>query len=149
MIPGILDEPWFSEGFFSFSYIIDNLVPFLTGLPNFTSTVPYIQFPMTGMAIWFTTPAFVYALKSKLKDATTLTAWIAIISIALIIFTKGLSGWGFGYRYAMDFYPLLFLLTVRGMGAELKWYHKLLIILGVVVNLVGVVAINNFSNVLV
>jgi hypothetical protein len=144
MIPGILDEPWFNEGFFNFSYIIDNLIPFLTGLPNFTASAPYVQFPMTGLAIWFTTPAFIFALKSKLKDSTTIAAWIAIISIGLIIFTKGLSGWGFGYRYAMDFYPLLFLLTVRGMGAELKWYHKLLIILSVVVNLVGVVAINKF-----
>jgi hypothetical protein len=40
--------------------------------------------------------------------------------------------------------PFLFLLTVRGMGGNLKWYHKLLIILGIVVNLVGVVAINLF-----
>ncbi len=149
MIPSILDEPWFSQGFFSFSYIIDNLVPFLTGLPSLVSTAPYIQFPMMGMAIWFTTPAFIFALKSKLKDSTTIAAWVAIISIGLIIFTKGLSGWGFGYRYAVDFYPFLFLLTVRGMGGNLRWYHKLLIILGVVVNLVGVVTINNFSNVLV
>jgi hypothetical protein len=147
MIPGILDEPWFSKGFFSFYYITDNLVPFLTGLPIVTSTAPYLQFPMTGLAIWVTTPAFIFALKSKLKDATTISAWIATISIALIIFTKGLSGWGFGYRYAMDFYPLLFLLTVQGMGSNLRWYHKLLIIAGIVVNAWGVIAINKFPGV--
>ena len=147
MIPGIQNEPWFSKGLFSFAYITDNLVPFLTGLPIITSTAPYVQFPMTGMAIWVTTPAFVFALKSKWRDSTTIAAWIAVVSIALVIFTKGLSGWGFGYRYAMDFYPLLFLLTVRGMGSELKWYHKVLIIVGIVVNLVGVVAINKFPDV--
>ncbi len=147
MIPGILDEPWFSKGFFSLSYIPDNLIPFLGGLPIVTSTAPYLQFPMTGLAIWFTTPAFVFALRSKLKDSTTIAAWVAIVCIALVIFTKGLSGWGFGYRYAMDFYPLLFLLTVRGMGGNLKWYHKVLIIIGIVVNLWGVVAINKFPEV--
>jgi hypothetical protein len=147
MIPGIQNEPWFSKGLFSFAYITDNLVPFLTGLPIITAAAPYVQFPMTGLAIWVTTPAFVFALKSKWRDSTTIAAWIAIISVALVIFTKGLSGWGFGYRYAMDFYPLLFLLTVRGMGAELKWYHKVLIIIGIVVNMVGVVAINKFPDV--
>jgi hypothetical protein len=147
MIPGILEEPWFSKGLFSFAYITDNIVPFLTGLPMLTSSPPYVQFPMTGLAIWFTTPAFVFALKSKWKDSTTIAAWIAIISIALIIFTKGLSGWGFGYRYAMDFYPLLFLLTVRGIGRDLRWYHKVLIILGIIVNFVGVIAINKFPGV--
>ncbi|MGD0449480.1 MAG: hypothetical protein ABSA79_00310 [Candidatus Bathyarchaeia archaeon] len=147
MIPGILNEPWFNHGLFSLSYITDNLRPFLTGFPTLTSKAPFIQFPMTGIAIWVTTPAFIFALKSKIKDPVTWWSWLAIISIAFVIFTKGLSGWGFGYRYAMDFYPFLFVLTVKGMGTNLKWYHKLLIILGVIVNMWGVIAINKFPNV--
>jgi hypothetical protein len=110
------------------------------------SAPPYVQFPMSGMAIWFTTPAFLFALRSKLKDKVTLCAWLGILCIAAVIFTNAATGWGFGYRYAVDFYPFLFLLTVRGMGGNLKWYHKLLIILGIVVNLVGVVAINLFPD---
>ncbi len=147
MIPGILNEPWFNHGLFSFLYVTANLKPFLTGLPTITSVAPYIQVPMTGLAIWFTTPAFIFALKSKVKDPVTWWSWVAIISIAAVIFTKGLSGWGFGYRYAMDFYPFLFVLTVRGMGTNLKWYHKLLIILGIIINAWGVIAINKFPNV--
>jgi hypothetical protein len=148
MIPGILNERWFSHGLFSLLYIPDNIVPFLTGLPTFTSTAPYILIPMTGLAIWFTTPAFIFAFKSKLRDPVTWWSWLAIISIGLVIFTKGLSGWGFGYRYAMDFYPFLFVLTVRGMGTNLKWYHKLLIVLGIIVNAWGVIAINKFPGTL-
>ena len=129
MIPGILNEPWFSHGLFSPLYIPENLVPFLTGLPILTSTAPYIQYPMTGLAIWFTTPAFIFAFKNKIKDSTTIACWAAIIAIALVIFTKGLSGWGFGYRYAMDFYPFLFILTVRGMGSNLAVVPQTLIIL--------------------
>jgi hypothetical protein len=148
MIPGILNERWFSHGLFSILYIPDNLMPFLTGLPTFTSVAPYILIPMTGLAIWFTTPAFVFAFNSKIRDPVTWWSWLAIISIGLVIFTKGLSGWGFGYRYAMDFYPFLFVLTVRGMGTNLKWYHKLLIVLGIIVNAWGVIAINKFPNIL-
>jgi hypothetical protein len=106
----------------------------------------FIVIPMTGLAIWFTTPAFLFALKSKVKDPVTWWSWLAIISIAIVIFTKDLSGWIFGYRYAMDFYLFLFILTVRGMGPNLKWYHKLLTIVGIIVNLWGVLAINKFPD---
>ena len=147
MIPGVLNEPWFSHGHFSLLYIADNLRPFLTGLPQLTSTAPYILVPMAGMAIWFTTPAFIFALKSKLRDPVTWWSWLAVFCIAAVIFTNAATGWGFGYRYAMDFYPFLFVLTVRGMGTNLKWYHKLLIILGIVVNAWGVIAINKFPSV--
>jgi hypothetical protein len=147
LIPGVLNERWFYAGHFSLLYIADNLKPFLLGLPMLTSTAPYVQFPMSGMAIWVTTPAFIFALKSKIRDKVTWCAWLALFSIAAVIFTNAATGWGFGYRYAVDFYPFLFLLTVRGMGSELKWYHKVLIIIGVIVNLIGVVAINKFPDV--
>ncbi len=145
LIPGILDEPWFSKGLFNLAYIGDNLVPFLTGLPRISLDPFSVIFPMTGLAIWFTTPAFIFALKSKLRDSVTFWSWVSIVSIALVIFTKGLSGWGFGYRYAVDFYPFLFLLTLKGIGNQLKWYHKGLIIIGIIVNFVGTVGVNRFS----
>jgi len=146
MIPGIMSEPWFSHGLFSLQYIPENLKPFFTGLPTFNLTAPFMHAPIQGIAVWFTTPAFIFALRSKLKNAVTLSAWIAIFAIAVVIFTKGASGWGFGYRYAVDFYPFLFVLTVRGMGANLRWYHKTLIILGIIVNLWGVIAFNKFPS---
>jgi hypothetical protein len=147
LIPGLLSEPWFTHGRFSLLYIPDNLKPFLTGLPSFTTTAPYIVVPMAGIAIWFTTPAFIFTLRAKLKDPVTWWCWISIISIAMVLFTNAATGWGFGYRYAMDFYPFLFVLTVRGMGTNLKWYHKVLIILRIVINLWGVIAINKFPDV--
>lgn len=147
MIPGVLDEPWFSHGHFSFLYIPDNLQPFLLGLPILTSVAPYIQFPMSGIAIWITTPAFIFALKSKFKDPVTWSSWLAIFCIAAVIFTNAATGWGFGYRYAMDFYPFLFILAVRGIGSNLRWYHKLLIVIGIIVNCWGVIAINKFPDV--
>lgn len=145
LIPGIQSEPWFSQGLFSLSYIPVNLVPFLFGLPSVSLNPLSIVIPMTGLAIWFTTPAFIFAFKSEIKDSVTFWGWVAIISIALVIFTKGLSGWGFGYRYAVDFYPFLYVLTLKGMGGKLRWYHKVLIVIGIVVNLLGVIAVNRFN----
>ncbi len=144
LIPNVLNEPWFSKGLFNLAYIPDNLLPFLFGLPNVTFNPFSIVFPLTGVAIWFTTPAFVFAVKSKIRDAVTISCWVAVFAIAFVIFTKGLSGWGFGFRYAVDFYPFLFLLTLKGFGKELRWYHKALVIVGVLVNLVGTVAVNQY-----
>jgi hypothetical protein len=144
MIPGILEEPWFHLGIFNLAYIPENIGAFLTGLPTFNFVAPYMHAPTQGIAIWFTTPAFIFALCSKIRDTVTWSAWLAISATAFVIFTKGLSGWGFGYRYAVDFYPFLFVLAVRGMGVRLRWYHKLLIVIGIVVNLWGVVAFNKF-----
>jgi hypothetical protein len=145
LIPGIQSEPWFSQGLFSFSYIPVNLVPFLSGLPSISLNPLSVVFPMTGLAIWFTTPAFIFALKAKIRDPEALSCWVSIIAIAIIIFTKGLSGWGFGYRYAVDFYPFLFVLTLKGFGGKIRWYHKVLIIIGVGVNLFGVIGVNRFG----
>jgi hypothetical protein len=147
MIPGILNEPWFSHGFFSLQYIPENLLWVLAGIPAFTTTAPFIEAPMRGLAIWVTTPVFLFALKAKMKDAVTLSAWAAIFAIAFVVFTKGVSGWGWGYRYAMDFYPFLYLLTVRGIGEKIRWYHVVLIVFGVVINLWGTIAINKFPGV--
>jgi hypothetical protein len=144
LIPNVLNEPWFSKGLFNLAYIPDNLGPFLFGLPNITLDPLSIVFPLTGVAIWFTTPVFIFSLKSRIRDAVTVSCWVAVFAIAFVIFTKGLSGWGFGFRYAVDFYPFLFVLTLKGFGKELRWYHKVLIIVGVIVNLVGTVAVNQY-----
>ena len=145
MIPGILDEPWFSHGLFSLQYIPENLKAFFMGLPKLTLQPPYLIAPLTGLAIWFTTPAFLFALRSDYKNATNIAAWLSIVAISFVIFTKGLSGWGFGYRYAVDFYPFLYILTINGIGQKIKWHHKLTILVCATVNLFGVLAFNKFT----
>ncbi|MFB0522952.1 MAG: hypothetical protein ACETV1_04215 [Candidatus Bathyarchaeia archaeon] len=145
LIPGILDEPWFSEGLFSLSYIPSNLATILTGLPVFIPELPFMLPQWTGMAIWLTTPAFIYAFKSQRRESITWACWLAIIAVASVIFTKGRSGWGFGYRYAMDFYPFLYVLTVKGMGERIRWHHEALVLLSIAANLWGVVCINKFG----
>jgi len=75
-----------------------------------------------------------------------IACWSAIIPVALLLFSFAATGWAqFGYRYGLDFYPFLFLLTIRGIGDEIKWHHKLLILLSVCVNLWGVLFIYQFD----
>ncbi len=152
LVPGRLNEPWTSKGLFNMAYIPANLeILFLKG-PILLSTFPYLQPSWAGMAIWLTTPAFIFALICTLKsfkEKITLACWSAIIPILSLLVSQGWTGFTqFGYRYAMDFYPFLLILTAKGMTSKdltLKWYHILLIVMSILVNLWGVLWINKFG----
>ena len=147
LIPGVLDEPWYSKGIFHLSYIKNNLRVMFTSLPIFKSEFPYITPSWGGLSILITTPAFIYLLLAKLKEKENLFAWISLLLVALITFSHGGTGFTqFGYRYAVDFYPIIFLLLANSLkGKNLKWHHWLLLIICIIVNLWGVLWINKFG----
>ncbi|OGE24475.1 MAG: hypothetical protein A3J42_02635 [Candidatus Dadabacteria bacterium RIFCSPHIGHO2_12_FULL_53_21] len=146
LIPGILDEPWFQKGIFDFSYIPRNLKVIFGGFPKFIDGFPYVTPSWSGMAIWITTPAFIYALFAGIRNKLAIGCWLSILLVATANFCHGTWGFSqFGYRFAMDFYPFLFLLTVRGIGNDIRWHHKVLISIGILVNLWGVLWINKFG----
>ncbi|MBF8302478.1 MAG: hypothetical protein HW396_759 [Candidatus Dadabacteria bacterium] len=146
LIPGLLQEPWYKEGLFDITYIPRHLRVIFAAFPIFLSKPPYVMPSWGGLAIWITTPAFIYALLAGIRNKLAFACWSAIIPIALLDFSHGGTGWiQFGYRYAVSFYPFLFLLTVKGIGDRIRWHHMVLISLGVIVNLWGVLWINKFG----
>jgi hypothetical protein len=137
--PGILQEPWFAQGLFHWSYIPRHLEIVFLKLPVVSPDPPYLLVPWTGLALWLTTPAFVYALRARLTVETA-AAWVGVLGVLLVVFTYGNPGVSqFGYRFASDVYPLLLLLALRGMGERVPALAKVLILVGVVVNAWGVV----------
>ncbi len=147
LIPGVLNETWFSKGIFHFSYISKGLkTAFLMG-PKFLDHFPYLQPSWAGMAIWMTTPAFVFALKAPFKQTAVKLSWLSILLIFLVVAMHGSTGFAqFGYRFAVDFYPFLIFLTIKGVArTKLKPIHWALLFLGILVNLWGVIWINKFG----
>lgn len=146
-------EPWFyPKGLFHISYIHHHLWVFFLKPPVFTSEPPYVMPGFKGMSILITTPAFIYSVFSGIKNKLTLACWSAIIPVGLVAFLHGGVGWTqFGYRFAVDFYPFLLVLTVLGMestlgiNSRMRWHHILLISLSIFVNLWGVLWINKFK----
>jgi hypothetical protein len=87
-----------------------------------------------------------FSIFADVRNKVSLACWLGIIPIALLIFTKSGTGWTqFGYRYGMDFYPFLLLLTLKGIGDEIRWHHRLLLCFGILVKLWGVLWINKFG----
>lgn len=147
LIPGILDEPWFSKGMLNIAYIPDHLQLLFLRLPNIVQGFPYIQPSWYGLAIWLTTPLFLLTIKAPWKPLLTKMSWVAIGLIFLILGLRGGTGWTqFGYRYAVDFHAfLLYLLFLSIKRTGLKRYHWLLLIFGIMVNFWGVLWINKYG----
>jgi hypothetical protein len=203
---------WYQKGMVHPSYIAGHLAVVFMSLPIIQSKAPYILPSWGGMAIWATTPPFIYALFAgiktkwvllwglvlliagvviaipfargapgfisrfsrdfpdglnfpgnleklpfvllialavwtgfKTRNRLILACWSAIIPIALVHFTHGLRPPQFGYRWALDFYPFLLLLTWVAIGDKIKWHHMILITLAVAINLWGVLWIHQFQ----
>jgi len=150
ILPKLLSEenrPWFIHGVVNPVYIPNNIRVLFWSFPKILKYFPYIQPSWAGLAIWITTPAFVYAFWAKSKEKMNFFAWLSIITILFIVSSHGGTGWSqFGYRFAVDFYPFLIFLTIKGVSQTgLKWHHWLLLFISVIVNLWGVLWINKFG----
>ena len=128
------------EGFFSLKHIPANLYVLLFMPPEpvikdgaeFVLKFPYLKANYFGMAIWFTSPLFLYLVKAR-KVPYTMPAIIGIIFLlipSLIYFGIGISQ--FGYRYSLDFLPLLFLLLATSFKNGLPVFAKILITFGII-----------------
>jgi hypothetical protein len=147
LIPGVLKEPWYQNGLFSLVNIPDHLRIIFLSLPKFIPAFPFIEPSWGGLAIWITSPVFVYALCAKIKEKVVQFSWDSIALISLLIFSHGETGFTqFGYRFAVDFYPIVLFLIVEAVGKEkLKWHHWILLFLSILINLWGVLWINKFG----
>lgn len=102
---------------------------------GFVLKFPYMRADAWGVAIWFTSPLFLYLILRFKKGTYTVSSIIAVLILALPVFTWYSVGFAqFGYRYALDFLPFLFLLLLPCLGAKLSKTAIILIILGVLFN---------------
>ena len=106
--------------------------------PIYQATYPWVIPAISGLSIGYTTPAFVYALRAPL-DRLTAACWVGILLFVAVLFQFGGTGMSqLGYRFALDFYPLLTILTMRGMDRPVRWWHVALILFGVAANAWGI-----------
>ena len=105
-------ETW---GLFSYHYLSKNLAVFLASLPWLTAHSPHLIISRHGLALWVTTPNLLLALWPKRVDATMVGLTLATIAVAIWNLLYQNSGWvQFGYRFALDYLPLVFVLIALG-----------------------------------
>ncbi len=145
LIPGIQQDPSFTNGIFNLSYIPRHIYAIFFQGPILLNNSPYFEPNWMGLGLFFTTPAFIYIFKGPWNKLSKYAA-LAVVCILPILITHGTVGFTqFGYRFSLDFTPFLILLAAKGMRENLGWEEKVLIILSVLVNLWGVVSIIGFN----
>jgi hypothetical protein len=133
------------RGLFSLQHVPKNLfMLFLQGpLPYPSQEAPVLQFPFMqpskwGMGIFFTSPALLYAFRVNFKSQLPRACLLGVISIMIPLITYYGVGWiQFGYRYGLDFIPLLLLLAALGLPRPLTLASKVLILISVAINIWG------------
>ena len=132
-------------GLFNPVHIPKNLYELLLAMPAAypSNSAPVFTFPYFypspwGMGIFFTTPAFVYIFAANRLDRLVRAAWLAVGLILLPLITYYGVGWiQFGYRYALDLYPFLFVLTALGMARRFDNRARALVVISIVINIWG------------
>lgn len=141
-----VNEPWFSHGLFSISYIPRQLNAILFQGPVFSDSYPFFKPSWVGMGLFFTTPALLYMFNATLKDKLALAALGGIILTIIPSLTYGVTGFlQFGYRFSLDILPFMIILVASGMRYRLNWLKIAVIVLSVGINLWGTLAFNKLN----
>jgi len=136
LISGVLEEPWYENGLFSFSYIFRNLQVLLLKLPDVMGRIPYFLPSNYGMAIWICSPAILALLFCDYKNKAVQVLGISSILIALPSLMHGNPGFTqLGHRFSLDWIVLWILIIAISWKKIPKKIFYILLILSFMVNI--------------
>jgi hypothetical protein len=139
------------HGYTSITHVPGNLYSLLVMSPKpllidekggFVLKFPFLKADPWGMAIWYTSPLFLYLLFKFKTFKYTLSAVITVVLVSIPILTYFSIGFAqFGYRYVLDFLPFLFLLLIPSLQPKLSKKAITLIALGVIFNCIYITSL--------
>ena len=137
----ITDEPWFSEGLLSVSYIPRHLkVMFYDGF-QIVADAPFFKPSFGGASLVLTAPFLFLSVLARGRIVPWL--WLGVVLVMLPDLMWG--SWGFaqfGYRRILDAMPLLLLLLGLAYRDGPSWILRAAVIFGIAVHVYGIYVIN-------
>jgi hypothetical protein len=127
-------------GLFNFHYFAKNFAVFLAALPWISAVEPYVKISRHGLALWVTSPNLVMALWPKKVSALMASLFVSVACVAALDLCYQNSGWvQFGYRFSLDYMPMLVvLLALSGRKIAGKLFVALLVF-AIAVNTFGAI----------
>ncbi|MEP7213681.1 MAG: hypothetical protein ABI791_11415 [Acidobacteriota bacterium] len=125
-IPGVLDEPWYDHGIFSYYYIPRQMWEMLWRPWNVRGTFPYLMPDGFSSSILWSSPFLLFSIRFGARDrALKYSSWLAVSILCVLLWMHGNSGgWQFGYRYAMVCLPWMFVILLESAPKKvtpLEW----------------------------
>jgi hypothetical protein len=120
-IPGVLNEPWYNHGIFSYYYLPRQMWEMLGRPWETRQAFPYLLPDPFSSSILWSSPFIFFALRFGASDrALKYAGWVAVLTLCILLWIHGNSGgWQFGYRYAMVFLPFLFVVMLESSPKKL------------------------------
>jgi len=121
-IPGVLAEPWYNHGIFSYHYIPGQMWEMMWRPWETRPVFPYlVPNPFSSSILW-SSPFVLFAFRFGARDkALKYASWIAVFVLCVLLWMHGNSGgWQFGYRYAMVCLPWLFVIMLESSPRKLS-----------------------------
>lgn len=126
-------------GLFDVHYLARNLSAAFALTPHLQRDAPYLLVSRHGMSLLLVTPALLLAVWPRRTGPWHRPLWLAVALMAGLVLLYQNTGFvQFSYRFAVDFMPLVVLLIALG-GRRLSTPVKVLIVIGVLLNLFGAV----------
>jgi hypothetical protein len=121
------------QGLFSTTHLPTNLALFLGGGYTVRDAFPWLVPSTEGQSILLTMPALLIAVGTTLRDRTNQVLWACVVLTAIPVFLYYGGGGGatYGYRYAMDFVPFLFVLVAVALRDRFGNLERTLIALSI------------------
>ena len=124
-------------GLFDYHYLARNLGVVLTSLPWFPAQGGALQVNAHGLALWVTTPMYLWLLLAKRWSTLSRALLLTALLVALPTLFYQNTGWvQFGYRFSNDYALLLFVLLAI-VGPALRGSFMLAAAFAVIVNFFG------------
>ena len=133
----ITDEPWFTEGLMSITYIPRHLEVMFIRFFDIVPQPPFLRPNITGLSLLLTAPFIFWSLVARGRLVPIL--WLSVILVMLPDLMWGTWGFAqFGYRRILDVLPLLMLLLAIAFKERIGWPARATILLGVAVHAYGI-----------
>ncbi|MGZ8563902.1 MAG: hypothetical protein ACXWWU_09820, partial [Candidatus Limnocylindria bacterium] len=128
----ITDEPWFTEGLMSISYIPRHLEVMFIRFFDIVAEPPFLRPNLTGASLLLTAPFIFWSLSAR--GRLVLILWDSVILVILPDLMWGTWGFAqFGYRRILDVMPLLLLLLGIAFRERIGWFPRATILFGAAV----------------
>jgi len=131
-------------GLFDYHYLAKNLGVMLTSLPWLPAESGPVQISGHGLALWFTTPMYLWLLVARRWTAVarSLLGCAALVALPTLFYQN--TGWvQFGYRFSLDYTVFLMMLLALG-GRPFRKAAKAMIVFGILVNLFGAITFDRY-----
>jgi hypothetical protein len=133
-------------GLFNYHYFAKNLAVFLAALPWLTNNYPFIKISRHGLALWFTSPNYLWVLWPKRVRSLSIGLAVGASLVAIADLCYQNSGWiQFAYRFSLDYSVALIALLALG-GRRLGPGFYTLLVFAVLVNTFGAITFDRMHD---